>query len=382
MQAILNQSVRRDPGYRGLFDAAEYERVEQFYTAHPDLKPTPLRSLPALAARLGLGEVLVKDESRRWGVEAFKIAGVRYAVEQLDTPYAEAGTRLRDSGKPWPRRRPRRSRSWRAMHGVPASRATRCSRHRTRDSRGSSLRHARGPCHGDRNNRFVRGSGRARRRSRRQDGRHGGLGYRMARIRAHSSPDHVRLHTPVRRSRSQLVHATRHRHRSGWCRGSRVCRRELVRVSFRSQPAVSDRVRTRQRRVPARIGESRSISQSDRGSTADAWAANSAANDHGRSALCGAVACGLAFDSRRDRCVRLCFGPTRARGDRHASVRWIHGCGPPRHRRGRSIEAGPSGACGVAAMMALVDDPRAESVRARARLGRSTRAMAIVTEGP
>lgn len=46
------------------------------------------------------------------------------------------------------------------------------------------------------------------------------------------------------------------------------------------------------------------------------------------------------------------------------------------------IDAGPSGACGVAALLALVRSPGLEPVRSACRLDRSTRALAIVTEAP
>ena len=98
MQVVLNPSVRRDPAFRGLFDATEYERVGRFYAGHPELPPTPLRSSVSLAGRLGVGAVLIKDESQRWGVEAFKIAGVRYAVEQLDVATLTRGLACATAG--------------------------------------------------------------------------------------------------------------------------------------------------------------------------------------------------------------------------------------------------------------------------------------------
>jgi diaminopropionate ammonia-lyase len=39
--------------------------------------------MPALAQRLGLGAVLAKDETGRFGLNAFKLLGARYAIEQL-----------------------------------------------------------------------------------------------------------------------------------------------------------------------------------------------------------------------------------------------------------------------------------------------------------
>src|SRR5689334_21732016 len=46
----------------------------------PRHTPTPLHSLPALAARLGIGELRIKDESQRFGFGAFKALGGVIAV--------------------------------------------------------------------------------------------------------------------------------------------------------------------------------------------------------------------------------------------------------------------------------------------------------------
>ena len=83
MDAFLNPNVRRDDDYRGLFEAEEYRDVAAFYDAPGDARPTPLRSLPALAARLSLGGLDVKDETSRFGLNAFKIAGARYAIHRV-----------------------------------------------------------------------------------------------------------------------------------------------------------------------------------------------------------------------------------------------------------------------------------------------------------
>ena len=331
MQAILNQSVRRDPGYRGLFDAAEYERVEQFYTAHPDLKPTPLRSLPALAARLGLGEVLVKDESRRWGVEAFKIAGVRYAVEQLDLHTLKQGLACatagnhgravaraaRDLGVPCtvflPAARPDAHATERATRAarVSAMREDRATVIETTGSYEEAVGLA--AAHGDKTGATVvsdtawPGYERIPRLIM--------CGYTRlfdeAALNWSTPPDIVIVQGGV----GGLVCAAANwfAFRFGASRpfliasepDNAACLLESARAG-RLVNLIEDRLQPPgQQTCPA--------------------------NDHGRSAVCGAVACGLAFDSRRDRCVRLRFGPTRARGDRHASVRWIRGCG---HRSG------------------------------------------------
>ena len=46
------------------------------------------------------------------------------------------------------------------------------------------------------------------------------------------------------------------------------------------------------------------------------------------------------------------------------------------------IDAGPSGACGVGALMAMASEAQLAEVRKASGLSRSTRALAVVTEGP
>jgi len=63
---------------RALTDAAVAE-IRQW----PGYEPTPLRSLDRLAGALGLGAVLYKDESGRFGLGSFKALGGAYAVIRL-----------------------------------------------------------------------------------------------------------------------------------------------------------------------------------------------------------------------------------------------------------------------------------------------------------
>lgn len=51
-----------------------------FHHTLPDYAPTPLVRLPGLARALGVGAVLVKDESHRFGLNAFKGLGGIYAL--------------------------------------------------------------------------------------------------------------------------------------------------------------------------------------------------------------------------------------------------------------------------------------------------------------
>ena len=60
----------------------ETEGVRRFHQSLPDYAVTPLVPLPTVAATLGLGAVLVKDESLRLGLPAFKMLGASWAVHR------------------------------------------------------------------------------------------------------------------------------------------------------------------------------------------------------------------------------------------------------------------------------------------------------------
>jgi diaminopropionate ammonia-lyase len=61
-------------------DARPGPQVQAFHQRLPGYAPTPLRDLPGLAAATGLGRVLVKDESSRLGLPAFKVLGASWAT--------------------------------------------------------------------------------------------------------------------------------------------------------------------------------------------------------------------------------------------------------------------------------------------------------------
>lgn len=62
-------------------DAATAARA--FHRTLPGYEPTPLVDLPALARELGVGRVLVKDESSRLGLPAFKVLGASWAIRNV-----------------------------------------------------------------------------------------------------------------------------------------------------------------------------------------------------------------------------------------------------------------------------------------------------------
>src|ERR1700761_317693 len=58
-------------------------RARRFHESLPGYNLTPLTSLPQIAAELGAGQVLVKDESARLGLAAFKVLGASWACHQV-----------------------------------------------------------------------------------------------------------------------------------------------------------------------------------------------------------------------------------------------------------------------------------------------------------
>jgi diaminopropionate ammonia-lyase len=58
-------------------------QVLRFHRTIPGYQPTRLVRLRALARRWGVGEILIKDESTRFGLNAFKVLGGSFAVAHL-----------------------------------------------------------------------------------------------------------------------------------------------------------------------------------------------------------------------------------------------------------------------------------------------------------
>jgi len=56
------------------------KKVLNFHRTFPMYAETPLAHLPKTAEILGLGDIFVKDESKRFGLNAFKVLGGSYAI--------------------------------------------------------------------------------------------------------------------------------------------------------------------------------------------------------------------------------------------------------------------------------------------------------------
>ena len=75
-----NHLPKAEDRFLPLFAPEEITRVRRFHQSFPQYAVTPLAHLPRLAASLGIGGVFVKDESYRFGLNAFKVLGGSYAI--------------------------------------------------------------------------------------------------------------------------------------------------------------------------------------------------------------------------------------------------------------------------------------------------------------
>lgn len=84
MSWSLNPAVARSASYpdrlKEVLSLAAHRVAFEAISGWPGYAPTPLRSAARLASRLGVAEVLVKDESGRFGLGSFKALGGAYGV--------------------------------------------------------------------------------------------------------------------------------------------------------------------------------------------------------------------------------------------------------------------------------------------------------------
>ena len=82
MQETFKLISRRHDGSCDLtfLNAQQAGICRDFHKSFPMYAPTPLAHLPETAQRLGLGDMYVKDESYRFGLNAFKALGGSYAI--------------------------------------------------------------------------------------------------------------------------------------------------------------------------------------------------------------------------------------------------------------------------------------------------------------
>lgn len=80
IQWISNRLPAFDGDPCTLMDPVRIGQVRAFHQSIPGYLPTPLHSMQHTAVALGLGGLHVKDESKRFGLNAFKVLGSSYAI--------------------------------------------------------------------------------------------------------------------------------------------------------------------------------------------------------------------------------------------------------------------------------------------------------------
>jgi diaminopropionate ammonia-lyase len=101
---------KKVPAYPDGLKRENVESVFRFHQSVPEYQATPLHCLPELAGHLGIKNIYVKDESLRFGLNAFKALGATWAVagilcdklgcelSDIDFPRLKrAATRIKDT---------------------------------------------------------------------------------------------------------------------------------------------------------------------------------------------------------------------------------------------------------------------------------------------
>ncbi len=84
MQWVENRMPKGNAGRQlALMAPGEIGKVRDYHASFPQYSRTPLASLDRLAASIGVAGVYVKDESYRFGLNAFKVLGGSYAMARF-----------------------------------------------------------------------------------------------------------------------------------------------------------------------------------------------------------------------------------------------------------------------------------------------------------
>lgn len=80
LEWVKNTMPKTDDAQLKVMDLSEVEKASAFHKTIPGYKPTPLAHLSGMASYLGLKDVFIKDESYRFGLNAFKVLGGSFAM--------------------------------------------------------------------------------------------------------------------------------------------------------------------------------------------------------------------------------------------------------------------------------------------------------------
>lgn len=76
----VNQVPKSSDSYLDLMSGENVAKANEFHKSFPQYSVTPLQKLSALASFLGVNNIFCKDESYRFGLNAFKVLGGSYAM--------------------------------------------------------------------------------------------------------------------------------------------------------------------------------------------------------------------------------------------------------------------------------------------------------------
>ncbi len=76
----VNTMPKTDDKQLPVMAVEEVKKARAFHDSFPQYAVTPLAKLDHMASYLGLGKVYVKDESYRFGLNAFKVLGGSFAM--------------------------------------------------------------------------------------------------------------------------------------------------------------------------------------------------------------------------------------------------------------------------------------------------------------
>ena len=79
---VKNTKAAERRGDISAFFLEEAAKARAFHSSFPQYQETPLVSLPQLAEHWGVSSIFLKDESKRFGLNAFKVLGASYAIAQ------------------------------------------------------------------------------------------------------------------------------------------------------------------------------------------------------------------------------------------------------------------------------------------------------------
>ncbi|MGI6117439.1 MAG: diaminopropionate ammonia-lyase [Bilifractor sp.] len=80
LEYCINQMPKSDDKNLPIMSVEEVKKARTFHESFPQYQQTPLADIRGMAKYLGLGAVRVKDESYRFGLNAFKVLGGSYAM--------------------------------------------------------------------------------------------------------------------------------------------------------------------------------------------------------------------------------------------------------------------------------------------------------------